>query len=193
MQAAIAALDARIDPLERPPGAVQKLDAETAPLRQNYLLKVSTVQENYLVGQAAELVSPPPPRSTAARCPTPSPGSTSSPPGGGCAAPGFVVRENAEENALAVQFNNAGQVRLQLRSQFTKGLIAERRGQLRGRAAGPGRQQRQDGDASVLQEAHRRRTRKCRWPSARSAPCTKPTPPCAATRTPTSSNTPADA
>ena len=28
----------------------------------------------------------------------------------------FVVRENAEENALAVQFNNAGQVRLQLRS-----------------------------------------------------------------------------
>jgi hypothetical protein len=38
------------------------------------------------------------------------------------AAPGFVVRENAEENAISVQFNNAGEVRVQLRSQFTKGF-----------------------------------------------------------------------
>jgi hypothetical protein len=83
-EAAISALDARIDPLESLPALVQKLDAETAPLRQNYLLKVSTAQEHYLVGQAAELVF------TATTldgkpCPTPSPGSTWSPPGGGCA------------------------------------------------------------------------------------------------------------
>ena len=42
------------------------------------------------------------------------------------------LRENAEENALAVQFNNAGQVRLQLRSQFTKGLSPSAEGSFAG-------------------------------------------------------------
>jgi hypothetical protein len=35
-----------------------------------------------------------------------------------------VVRDNAEENALSIQFNNAGEVRVQLRSQYTKGFSA---------------------------------------------------------------------
>lgn len=132
MQAAVAALDARIDPLEGLPALVQKIDAETAPLRQNYLLKVSTAQENYLVGQVAELVF------TATKLdgtplPDPKPWLDVVATWGRLrAAPGFVVRENAEENALAVQFNNAGQVRLQLRSQFTKGITASTEGSFSG-------------------------------------------------------------
>ncbi|MDX9885501.1 hypothetical protein [Thauera sp.] len=132
MQAAIAALDARIDPLEGLPALVQKIDAETAPLRQNYLLKVSTAQENYLVGQTAELVF------TATTLdgkalPDPKPWLDVVATWGRLrAAPGFVVRENAEENALAVQFNNAGQVRLQLRSQFTKGMAPSTEGSFAG-------------------------------------------------------------
>ena len=132
MQAAIAALDARIDPLEGLPALVQKLDAETAPLRQNYLLKVSTAQENYLVGQAAELVFT---ATTLDGKPLPDPKpwlDVVATWGRLRAAPGFVVRENAEENALAVQFNNAGQVRLQLRSQFTKGLSPSAEGSFAG-------------------------------------------------------------
>jgi hypothetical protein len=127
-QAAIAALDARIDPLEGLPALVQKLDAETTPLRQNYLLKVSTAQENYLVGQAAELVFT---ATTLDGKPLPDPKpwlDVVATWGRLRAAPGFVVRENAEENALAVQFNNAGQVRLQLRSQFTKGMTQSTEG-----------------------------------------------------------------
>lgn len=132
VQAAIAALDARIDPLEGLPALVQKLDAETAPLRQNYLLKVSTAQENYLVGQAAELVFT---ATTLDGKPLPDPKpwlDVVATWGRLRAAPGFVVRENAEENALAVQFNNAGQVRLQLRSQFTKGLSPSAEGSFAG-------------------------------------------------------------
>lgn len=132
MQAAIAALDARIAPLEGLPARVDKIDAETAPLRQNYLLKVSTAQENYLVGQVAELVF----TATALDgrpLPDPKPWLDVVTTWGRLrAAPGFVVRENAEENALAVQFNNAGQVRLQLRSQFTKGLSAGTEGSFAG-------------------------------------------------------------
>lgn len=132
MLAAIAALDARIDPLEGLPALVQKIDAETAPLRQNYLLKVSTAQENYLVGQAAELVFT---ATTLDGKPLPDPKpwlDVVATWGRLRAAPGFVVRENAEENALAVQFNNAGQVRLQLRSQFTKGLSPSAEGSFAG-------------------------------------------------------------
>ena len=40
------------------------------------------------------------------------------------AAPGFTVRDNAEENALSIQFNNAGEARVQLRSQHTKAFSA---------------------------------------------------------------------
>lgn len=132
MSAAVTALDARIDPLEDLPARVQKLDEETAPLRQNYLLKVSTVQENYLVGQVAELVFA---ATTLDGRPLPDPKpwlDVVTTWGRLRAAPGFVVRENAEENALAVQFNNAGQVRLQLRSQFTKGLTASTEGSFAG-------------------------------------------------------------
>ncbi len=132
MLAAIAALDARIDPLEGLPALVQKIDAETAPLRQNYLLKVSTAQENYLVGQAAELVFT---ATTLDGKPLPDPKpwlDVVATWGRLRAAPGFVVRENAEENALAVQFNNAGQVRLQLRSQFTRGLSPSTEGSFAG-------------------------------------------------------------
>ena len=131
-EAAISALDARIDPLETLPARVQQLDAETAPLRQNYLLKVSTVQENYLVGQAAELVFT---ATTLDGRPLPDPKpwlDVVATWGRLRAAPGFVVRENAEENALAVQFNNAGQVRLQLRSHFTKGLTPSAEGSFAG-------------------------------------------------------------
>ena len=114
------------------PALVQKIDAETAPLRQNYLLKVSTAQENYLVGQAAELVFT---ATTLDGKPLPDPKpwlDVVATWGRLRAAPGFVVRENAEENALAVQFNNAGQVRLQLRSQFTRGLTPSAEGSFAG-------------------------------------------------------------
>jgi len=122
LEAALAALTARVTALETLPARVQALEDETAPLRENYLLSVSTTAENYLVGQVAELVF----KATAldgSPLPAPMPWLDLVTTWGRLrAAPGFVVRENAEENALSVQFNNAGEVRVQLRSQFTKGF-----------------------------------------------------------------------
>ncbi len=124
LQAAITALEARVAPLEGLDEVVARIDAETAPLRENYLLRVSTTSENYLVGQVAELVF----TATAldgSPLPEPRPWLDIVTTWGRLrAAPGFVVRENAEENALAVQFNNTGQVRVQLRSHFTRGIAA---------------------------------------------------------------------
>lgn len=121
-EAAIAALDARVDTLDGLPARVQSLEDDFAPLRDNYRLSVRTTAENFLVGQVAELVF----HATALD------GSALTAPmpwldvvatwGRLRAAPGFVVRENAEENAISVQFNSAGDVRVQLRSQFTKGF-----------------------------------------------------------------------
>ncbi|ENO75377.1 hypothetical protein B447_19974 [Thauera sp. 27] len=124
VQAAIAELAARVVPLEGLDEVVARIDAETAPLRENYLLRVSTTNEHYLVGQVAELVF----TATAldgGPLPEPRPWLDIVTTWGRLrAVPGFIVRENAEENALAVQFNNAGQVRVQLRSHFTKGITA---------------------------------------------------------------------
>jgi hypothetical protein len=124
LEADLAALATRVDALEDLAERVTTLEEETAPLRQNYLLKVSTSAENYLVGQVAELVF----KVTAldgAPLPGPMPWLDLVTTWGRLrAAPGFLVRDNAEENALSVQFNNAGEVRVQLRSQFTKGFTA---------------------------------------------------------------------
>lgn len=118
----VGELATKVAALDDLPERVQTLEDETAPLRGNYLVSVQTVAENHLVGQVAELVF----RATALD------GSPLAAPmpwldvvatwGRLRAAPGFVVRENAEENALSVQFNNAGEARVQLRSQFTKGF-----------------------------------------------------------------------
>ncbi len=115
-------LAAKVAPLEGLADRVQALEDETAPLRENYQLSVRTTSENHLVGQVAELVF------TA----TALDGSPLAAPmpwldvvttwGRLRAAPGFIVRENAEENALSIQFNNAGEARVQLRSHFTKGF-----------------------------------------------------------------------
>jgi hypothetical protein len=121
-EAAIAVLDNRVDALDGLPALVQALEADMAPLRANYRLSVRTTAENFLVGQVAELVF----RATALN------GSPLTAPmpwldvvttwGRLRAAPGFNVRPNAEENAISVQFNSAGEARVQLRSQFTRGF-----------------------------------------------------------------------
>ena len=121
-EAAIALLDGRVDALEPLAARLQALEDQTAPLRQNYRLQVSTGSENFLVGQVAELVF----TATAldgSALPAPMPWlDVVSTWGRLRAAPGFVVRDNAEENALSIQFNSAGEARVQLRSQFTKGF-----------------------------------------------------------------------
>lgn len=121
-EAAIAVLDHRVDALDGLPARVQALEADMAPLRANYRLSVRTTAENFLVGQVAELVF----RATALD------GSPLTAPmpwldvvatwGRLRAAPGFNVRPNAEENAISVQFNGAGEARVQLRSQYTRGF-----------------------------------------------------------------------
>ena len=121
-EAAIAALGTRVDALDGLPARLQTLEEQTAPLRENYRLSVQTTAENFLVGQVAEivfrasaldgtaLVAPMPWLDVVATW------------GRLRAAPGFTVRDNAEENALSVQFNATGEVRVQLRSQFTRGF-----------------------------------------------------------------------
>lgn len=121
-EAALEALDGRVTALEVLPDLVQAIDDETKPLRDNYALSVRTTQENFVVGQVAELVF----RATKLDG-TPITGprpwlDVVTTWGRLRAAPGFVVRENAEENAISVQFNAAGEVRVQLRSQFTRGF-----------------------------------------------------------------------
>lgn len=122
LEGAVTVLDARVDALDDLPARLQALEDETAPLRENYKLSVSTTQENYLVGQVAELVF----RATrldgtplAAPMPWLDVVTTW---GRLRAVAGFSVRDNAEENALSVQFNAAGEARVQLRSQHAKGL-----------------------------------------------------------------------
>ena len=121
-EAAIAALGVRVDALDGVAARLQRLEEQTAPLRENYRLSVQTTAENFLVGQVAEIVF----RATAldgSALPAPMPWLDIVATWGRLrAAPGFTVRENAEENAISVQFNNAGEVRVQLRSQFTKGF-----------------------------------------------------------------------
>lgn len=124
LEAALAVLDARVDALDGLPARLQTLEDETAPLRENYLLKVSTTQENVLVGQVAELVFQAT-RLDGSALAAPMPWLDVVTTWGRLrAAPGFTVRDNAEENALSVQFNSAGVARVQLRSQHTKGLSA---------------------------------------------------------------------
>lgn len=126
LETAVAALETRVDLLEGLAARVQALEVQTAPLRANYLLKVSTTQENVLVGQVAELVF----QATAldgSALPAPMPWLDVVTTWGRLrAAPGFTVRDNAEENALSVQFNASGEARVQLRSQYTRGFsVAE--------------------------------------------------------------------
>ncbi|MFO1271632.1 MAG: hypothetical protein U1F50_08155 [Rubrivivax sp.] len=121
-EAAIDALGARVDALESLPDRVQALEDQTAPLRANYRLTVNTASENVLVGEVAEIVF----KATALD------GSPLAAPmpwldvvatwGRLRASPGFTALDNAEENALSIQFNAAGEARVQLRSQFTKGF-----------------------------------------------------------------------
>lgn len=115
----VDALDTRVDGVE---ADVQAIDVETAELRKQFLIKASTTSETVLVGQAAEIVF----KATALD------GSALAAPfpwldvfaswGRLSAAPGFNVRENAEENALAIQFNAQGEARVRLRSHFTRGI-----------------------------------------------------------------------
>jgi hypothetical protein len=122
LEAAVTTLDARVDALDGLPARVQALEDQTAPLRQNYKLQVSTTQENFLVGQVAELVF----KATqldGSALPAPMPWLDVVTTWGRLrGAPGFTVRDNAEENALSIQFNAAGEARVQLRSQHTKGV-----------------------------------------------------------------------
>lgn len=124
LEADLASLTLRVDELDGLADRITTLEEETAPLRKNYLLAVNTTAENYLVGQVAEIVFK---VSALDGSPLPSPMpwlDVVTTWGRLRAAPGFVVRDNAEENAISVQFNNAGEVRVQLRSQFTKGFSA---------------------------------------------------------------------
>ena len=124
LETGVAQLTTQVAELVDIPARMQVLEDETAPLRENYLLSVRTTAEHYLVGEVAELVF----RASALD------GSALSGTmpwldlvttwGRLRAAPGVVVRDNAEENALSVQFNNAGEVRVQLRSHFTRGFQA---------------------------------------------------------------------
>lgn len=122
LETSVTALETRVDALEGLATRVQTLEEQTAPLRANYLLKVSTTQENVLVGQVAELVF----QATAldgSALPAPMPWLDVVTTWGRLrAAPGFTVRDNAEENALSVQFNASGVARVQLRSQHTRGF-----------------------------------------------------------------------
>ncbi len=127
-EAAILALDNRVDALDGLPARVQILEDQTAPLRENYLLTARTIAETVLVGQTAEIVF----RATALdgsalRAPLPWLDVVTT---WGRLAPvaGFTVRENAEENALSVQFNAAGEVRVRLRSQHARGVTAAQEG-----------------------------------------------------------------
>lgn len=122
LEADLANLALRVDDLEDLADRVTTLEEETAPLRKNYLLAVNTTAENYLVGQVAEIVFK---VSALDGSPLPSPMpwlDVVTTWGRLRAAPGFVVRDNAEENAISVQFNSAGEVRVQLRSQYTRGF-----------------------------------------------------------------------
>jgi len=122
-EAAIALLDGRVTALEPLAARLQALEAQTAPLLQNYRLNIRTLAENHLVGQVATL------EFTA----TALDGSALAAPmpwldvftswGRLRGAPGFTVRDNAEENALSIQFNSAGVAQVQLRSQFTRGVV----------------------------------------------------------------------
>ncbi len=118
----VDALDTRVDGVE---SAVQAIDVETAELRRQFLLKASTTSETVLVGQSAEIVF----KATALD------GSALAAPfpwldvftswGRLSAAPGFNVRDNAEENALAIQFNAQGEARVRLRSHFARGVTVQ--------------------------------------------------------------------
>lgn len=115
----VDALDLRVDGVE---SDVQAIDTQTAELRKQFLLKASTTSETVLVGQTAEIVF----KATALD------GSALAAPfpwldvfaswGRLSGAPGFNVLENAEENALAIQFNAQGEARVRLRSHFTRGI-----------------------------------------------------------------------
>lgn len=125
LQDDLAALTLRVDALETLPARVQQLEDETAPLREQYRLTVSTTSETVLVGQVATLVF----RATALDG-TPLVGprpwlDVVATWGRLRPVAGFVTRANAEENALAVQFNAAGEARVQLSAQFTRGFSAE--------------------------------------------------------------------
>ena len=121
-EAAIALLDGRVTAFEPLAARLQALETQTAPLLQNYRLQVRTLAENHLVGQVATLEFTVTALDGSA-LPAPMPWLDVFTSWGRLrAAPGFTVRDNAEENALSIQFNNAGVAQVQLRSQFTRGL-----------------------------------------------------------------------
>jgi hypothetical protein len=124
-EARLTALEGRVTALEPLAAALAALQVQTAPLLQNYRLRVRTLAENHLVGQVATLEF----TATAldgSALPAPLPWLDVVTSWGRLrAAPGFTVRDNAEENALSVQFRaeaGAAVARVQLRSQFTRGL-----------------------------------------------------------------------
>lgn len=125
LQLRLDALTLRVDALEALAARVQQLEDQTAPLREQYRLTVSTTSETVLVGQVATLVF----RATAldgSPLPSPMPWLDIVTTWGRLRpVAGFNVRANAEENALAVQFNSAGEARVQLSAQFTRGFTAE--------------------------------------------------------------------
>lgn len=120
----LGALQAKVAPLDPLPAAVADLTAKTAPLLQNYLVEISANDGDYLVGESAEITV----RVRALDGQT----LTGALPwvdffatwGRLRPAPGFVAREDAEENALSVQVNPQGIARVLLRSQHTKGIAA---------------------------------------------------------------------
>lgn len=128
LEAAVTLLDSRVDALDGLPARLTALEVQTAPLRENYRLAVNTTQENHLVGQVAELVF----KATkldGTPLPAPMPWLDVVTSWGRLrGAPGFNVRDNAEENALSIQFNNNGEARVQLRSQHTKAFSASEEG-----------------------------------------------------------------
>jgi hypothetical protein len=124
-EAAVALLDGRVSALEPLAARLQALETQTAPLLQNYRLQVRTLAENHLVGQVATLEFTVTGLDGSA-LPDPLPWLDVFTSWGRLrAAPGFNVRNNAEENALSIQFRRDGGTvlaQVQLRSQFTRGL-----------------------------------------------------------------------
>ena len=101
---------------------VADLKTKTAPLLQNYLVAISADEGNYVVGEAAEIsvsvLALDGQKLSGAR-PWVDLFATW---GRLSPAPGFVARENAEQNAISVQVNADGIAKVRLRSHYTKGI-----------------------------------------------------------------------
>lgn len=125
LQTQLDTLSARVDALEALPARVEQLEDELAPLREQYRLTASMESESVLVGQVVEIVF-----QVTALDSSPLTGprpwlDVVATWGRLRGAPGFTVRENAEENALAIQVNDQGIARVQLRGHHTRGFTME--------------------------------------------------------------------